>query len=238
MIIYPAIDLLGGNVVRLHQGRYEEATIYETDPLAAARRFREHVATLHVVDLDGAKAGCAIQRELIQSIVESFGGAVQVGGGVRTQGAFESYIALGAQRVILGTAAVMQRDLVVGLAREFPGRVVIAVDAKDGKVATDGWTAVSSLTATDLVQALRDAPVAAILYTDIARDGTGVGPNLEATAALAAASPFPVIASGGIATEAHIRALARIPNVESAIVGRALYDGSLTLEQAVAAAER
>jgi phosphoribosylformimino-5-aminoimidazole carboxamide ribotide isomerase len=239
MRILPAIDLLGGKAVRLHQGRYDEATIYDDDPPAVARRFRATVSAMHVVDLEGAKAGAPVQRERVRAIVEAFaGGWVQVGGGVRSREALEAYLALGAKRVVLGTAAVKDPELVRELARAHPGVVVLAVDAKNGFVATDGWTEVSTISAADLVRALADVPIGAVLYTDVARDGTGVGPNVEATRALAGASPFPVIASGGVGTIAHLVALAGIPNVESAVVGRALYDGSMGLEEAVAAAAR
>jgi phosphoribosylformimino-5-aminoimidazole carboxamide ribotide isomerase len=237
MRILPAIDLLSGKAVRLHQGRYEEATVYDDDPVAVANRFAAVVDAMHVVDLEGAKAGAPVQRERVRAIIEAFApGTVQVGGGVRSREALEGYLALGARRVVLGTAAVKDPDLVRELARAHPGVVVLAVDAKNGLVATDGWTQVSQVTAIDLVRALADVPIGAVLYTDVARDGTGAGPNVEATAALAATSPFPVIASGGVGTLAHLEALAKIANVESAIVGRALYDGSLTLEAAVAAA--
>jgi len=240
MRVLPAIDLLGGKAVRLHQGRYEDATVYDDDPPSVAQRFRAHVDAMHIVDLEGAKAGAPVQRERVRAIIEAFtaasGGWVQVGGGVRTRAAVESYLALGARRVVLGTAAVKDPDLVREIARTYPGVVVLAVDAKGGLVATDGWTEVSQTTAIDLVTALSDVPIGAVLYTDVMRDGTGSGPNVEATAALAAASPFPVIASGGVGALAHLGALAAIPNVESAVVGRALYDGTLTLEAAVAAA--
>jgi phosphoribosylformimino-5-aminoimidazole carboxamide ribotide isomerase len=240
MRVLPAIDLLGGKAVRLHQGRYEEATVYDDDPAAVARRFRAVVDAMHVVDLEGAKSGSPVQRERVRAIVEAFTGdgvgMVQVGGGVRSRAALEAYLALGARRVVLGTAAVKDPELVRELARAHAGVVVLAVDAKNGFVATDGWTEVSKLTATDLVLALADVPIGAVLYTDVARDGTGSGPNVEATRALAAASPFPVIASGGVGSLAHLRALAAIPNVESVVVGRALYDGSFTLEDAVVAA--
>jgi phosphoribosylformimino-5-aminoimidazole carboxamide ribotide isomerase len=240
MRVLPAIDLLEGKAVRLHQGRYEEATVYDDDPEAVARRFRTTVEAMHVVDLEGAKAGAPVQRERVRAIIEAFSydgrGMVQVGGGVRSREAFEGYLSLGASRVVLGTIAVKDPGLVRELARAYPGVVVLAVDAKNGFVATDGWTVVSSISAADLVRALADVAIGAVLYTDVARDGTASGPNVEATRALAEASPFPVIASGGVGTLAHLRALAAIPNVESAVVGRALYDGSFTLEDAVAAA--
>ncbi len=236
MRVLPAIDLLGGKAVRLHQGRYDQVTVFDEDPPSVAQRFRAHVEMMHVVDLEGAKAGAPVQKERVAAIVAAFGGSVQVGGGVRTREALEGYLALGAKRVVLGTAAVKDPELVRALANAYPGVVVIAVDAKDGFVATDGWTETSRVRAVDLVKALADAPIGAVLYTDVARDGTGVGPNVEATGALASASPFPVIASGGVGSLAHLRALAALPNVESAVVGRALYDGSITLEDAVAAA--
>lgn len=237
MFVLPAIDLLGGKAVRLKQGRYEDPTIYSDDPAAVARSFRAHTERLHVVDLEGAKAGAPVQQDLIRAIArENAGGILQVGGGVRSREALEGYLALGARRVVLGTAAVKDPELVRALATAHPGVVVIAVDAKDGFVATEGWIEVSKLSAADVVLALAESPIAAVLYTDVARDGMGAGPNIQATAALAARSPFPVIASGGIATSAHLAALAKVPNVESAVVGRALYDGSLTIEQAIVAA--
>jgi phosphoribosylformimino-5-aminoimidazole carboxamide ribotide isomerase len=239
MIILPAIDLLGGKAVRLRQGRYEDPTIYSDDPPAVARRFRTETAWLHVVDLEGAKAGAPVQIDTIRAIArENAGGVLQVGGGVRTKVALESYLALGARRVVLGTAAVNDPDFVRSASSAHPNVVVVAVDAKDGFVATDGWTQVSRLSAADVVLALAGSPIAAVLYTDVARDGMGGGPNIAATAALASRSPFPVIASGGVATTAQLGALAAIPNVESAIVGRALYDGSLTLAEAMKAASR
>ncbi|HVJ90536.1 MAG TPA: 1-(5-phosphoribosyl)-5-[(5-phosphoribosylamino)methylideneamino] imidazole-4-carboxamide isomerase [Labilithrix sp.] len=241
MFILPAIDLLGGKAVRLKQGRYEDPTIYSDDPASVARRFRAFTERLHVVDLEGAKAGAPVQAETIRAIARENAtgtgkGQLQIGGGVRTREALESYLALGAWRVVLGTAAVKDPDLVRSLANAHPNVVVIAVDAKDGFVATEGWTQVSRLSAADVVLSLADAPIAAVLYTDVARDGMGAGPNVAATAALAERSPFPVIASGGVATTTQLSTLAAIPNVESAVVGRALYDGALTIEDAIAAA--
>lgn len=236
MRILPAIDLLRGNAVRLHQGDYEQVTVFSEDPVAVARQFRAHTDHLHVVDLEGAKAGTPVQREIVRAILAAFGGTVQVGGGVRTKDSLEAYLALGAQRVVLGTAAVKQPALVREWASAHPGVLVVAVDAKDGFITTDGWTEASQISAIDLVASLADSPLAAVLYTDVSRDGTGTGPNLEATRALAGRSNFPIIASGGVGTLAHIEALRKVTNVESVIVGRALYDGVFTLEDAIAAA--
>jgi phosphoribosylformimino-5-aminoimidazole carboxamide ribotide isomerase len=237
MRVLPAIDLLGGKAVRLHKGDYDAVTVYDDDPAAVAKRFRAKVDWLHVVDLEGARAGSPVQRDLVRAIASAFdGGTVQVGGGVRSREALEEYLALGAARVVLGTAAVKDPALVRDVARAYPGVVVLAVDAKDGFVATDGWTEVSRVRAVDVVKDLGDVPIGAVLYTDVSRDGTGVGPNVDATAALAAASPFPIIASGGVGGAAHLRALAAIVNVEAVVVGRALYDGSITLDDAIAAA--
>lgn len=238
MIVIPAIDLLGGQAVRLHEGRYDRVTVYDADPPARARSWRGAVPLLHVVDLEGARAGRAVQAELVRAIAAEFtagGGAVQVGGGVRTREALESYLALGVSRVIVGSAAIKDPVMVRAMAKAHPGAVVLAVDAKDGMVAIEGWTEVSAKHATELVADFADVPLAAVLYTDVSRDGTRAGPNVEMTARLAAASPFPVIASGGVGTLDHLRELAA-RGLHSAIVGRALYDGSLTLEQAIEAA--
>jgi len=236
MFVFPAIDLLDGKAVRLKQGRYDEPTIYSEDPAAVARMFRTGTDRLHVVDLAGAKAGRPVQTDMIRAIAAANAGLLQVGGGVRTRAALEGYLALGAKRIVLGTAAVKDPELVKSLALAYPGVVVVAVDAKDGFVATEGWTEVSRIAAIDVVKGLVGVPIAAVLYTDVARDGMGGGPNVPATAALAAASPFPVIASGGVGSADQLRELATIANVESAIVGRALYDGSLTLAAALEAA--
>lgn len=235
MFIFPAIDLLDGKAVRLKQGRYEDPTVYSDKPAEQAATFRAATDHLHVVDLAGAKAGAPVQTALITAIVNAHGGKVQIGGGVRSAAAFEGYLALGAFRVVLGTAAVKDPPLVRALATAHPDKVVIAVDAKDGFVATEGWTEVSRVSAAEVVAAFAGLRIAAVLYTDVARDGMTSGPNLAATAELAAKSPFPIIASGGVATRAQIEALARMPNVESAIVGRALYDGSLAIADAIAA---
>lgn len=236
MIVVPAIDLLGGKAVRLRQGRYDDVTVYDEDPEGRARGWSGKVPLLHVVDLEGAKAGAPAQREAVGAILRAFAGDVQVGGGVRTRESFAAYRALGAARVVLGSAAVSDPALVRALASEEPGRVVVAVDARDGYVAIDGWTQATRVRAVDLVRAMADVPLAGVLYTDVTRDGTGVGPNLEATAELAALTRVPVIASGGVGSLDHLRALAA-RGVAACIVGRALYEGAFTLDEALAAAQ-
>jgi phosphoribosylformimino-5-aminoimidazole carboxamide ribotide isomerase len=235
VIVIPAIDLLRGQAVRLHQGRYEDVTVYDADPAARARGWRGKVPILHVVDLEGARAGSPVQVNVAQSIVEAFGPGVQVGGGVRTREAFEAYLAMGATRIVLGSAAVHDAPLVRELAAEHPGAVVVAVDARDGMVAVNGWTEATRVRAVDLVRSLADAPLAGILYTDVARDGTGSGPNVDTTAELADSAHVPVIASGGVGNLDHLRVLAA-RGIAACIVGKALYAGAFTLDEALEAA--
>lgn len=235
MIVIPAIDILDGKAVRLHQGRYDAVTVYDADPPARARAWRGKVPLLHVVDLAGARDGRPVQRDMVRAIAEAFGPGVEVGGGVRTRESFEAYLALGAARVVLGSAAVKDEALVRTLATEHPGVVVMAVDARDGFVAVDGWTQATRVRAVDLVKSFADAPLAGVLYTDVARDGTRVGPNVAATAELAAHTRVPVIASGGVGSLDDLRALAQA-GIQACIVGRALYDGTFTLDAAVEAA--
>jgi phosphoribosylformimino-5-aminoimidazole carboxamide ribotide isomerase len=237
MELWPAIDLLGGKAVRLHQGKYDQVTVYSSDPVGLAASYRGVARHLHVVDLEGSRVGSLVEKELIRSIVQAFGPGVEVGGGVRDRAAFEAYLALGAERVVLGTAALKSPEMVRELASENPGVVVLAVDAKDGLVATEGWTQVSTRTAVEVMRDFAGVPIAAVLYTDIARDGTRVGPNFEATARLARDGGVPVLASGGIATLEDLRELAKRPGIAGAIVGRALYEKAFTLEEAVRAAE-
>jgi phosphoribosylformimino-5-aminoimidazole carboxamide ribotide isomerase len=237
VIVVPAIDVLQGQGVRLHQGRYDSVTVYEKDPPTRARAWRGKVPWLHVVDLEGARVGHPVERDVVRAIVEAFGPGVQVGGGVRTRESFEAYRALGAKRIVLGSAAISDGDLVRTLATEQPGVVVIAVDARDGFVAVDGWTRATRVRAVDLVRSFADVPLAGVLYTDVARDGTRVGPNIEATAELAANTPVPVIASGGVGSLDDLRALSA-RGIAACIVGRALYDGTFTLEQAMEAARQ
>lgn len=235
MNVLPAIDLLDGSAVRLMRGRYEEVTVYDADPPARARGWRGKVPLLHVVDLAGAREGRPVQLEAVRAVAAAFGPGVQVGGGVRTREDFAAVVEAGASRVVLGSVAVRDPAMVMDLASKHPNVVVVAVDARDGYVAVDGWTQDTRARAIDVVRALGDAPLAGILYTDVARDGTGDGPNLEATAALARASHIPVIASGGVGTLEHLRELAKA-GIPQCIVGRALYEGVFTLDEAIEAA--
>jgi phosphoribosylformimino-5-aminoimidazole carboxamide ribotide isomerase len=188
-----------------------------------------------VVDLEGAREGRPVQREQVRAVIDAFGPGVEVGGGVRTRESFEAYRALGAARVVLGSAAVKDPELVRALALEYPGVAIVAVDARDGFVAVDGWTQPTRVRAVDLVRSFADMPLGGVLYTDVARDGTRAGPNLEATAELAAQTPVPVIASGGVGSLDDLRTLAS-RGISACIVGRALYDGTFTLDEALEAA--
>lgn len=241
MQVIPSIDLWQGQVVRLRQGRYDEVTVYSDDPVAVAREWRGVAARLHIVDLAGAKEGRAVQTDLIRRIVDGFGPGVQVGGGVRSLDTVHAYFALGVERVVLGTAAVNDPELVRGAASAYPGRVILALDAKGGFVATRGWVDVSSHRAADLAKSYRDDQIAAVLYTDIERDGTEVGPNVTATAELARDSGLPVIASGGVGTLEHLRQLGRASragagSIVGAVLGRSLHERRFTLREAIEAA--
>jgi phosphoribosylformimino-5-aminoimidazole carboxamide ribotide isomerase len=236
MIVIPAVDLLGGKAVRLHQGKYDEVTVYDDDPPARGRAWRGKVPYLHVVDLEGAREGRPVQREVVRAVVDAFGPGVEVGGGVRTRESFEAYLTLGAARVVLGSAAVKDAALVRSLAAEHPDVLVLAVDARDGFVAVDGWTQPTRVKAVDLVRSFADLPLAGVLYTDVARDGTRVGPNVEATAELAAHTPVPIIASGGVGSLNDLKTLAA-RGIQACIVGRAIYDGTFTLDEAIEAAK-
>jgi phosphoribosylformimino-5-aminoimidazole carboxamide ribotide isomerase len=241
MIIFPAIDLKSGKCVRLAEGEMDRATIYNDDPGAQARAFAEAGATaLHVVDLDGAFAGASRNGDGVRAALAAFakgsGGRVQVGGGIRTRANAEAWLEAGVWRVVMGTAALENPELVRETAAAHPGRVVVAVDARDGMVATRGWAERSTLPVAELAARFADAGVAALLFTDVGRDGMLRGVNLEATVALAAVSPVPVIASGGVAGIADINALINKTNIEGVITGRALYDGRLDLREALAAA--
>jgi phosphoribosylformimino-5-aminoimidazole carboxamide ribotide isomerase len=240
MEVIPAIDLLNGEAVRLRQGRYEEVTTYPEPPWEVAKSWTNVASLLHVVDLEGARAGRPVQTETVRKVVRAFGPGVEVGGGIRTLESAEAYFALGVDRIVLGTAAIRDPELVRRLADRHPDKVVLAVDAKNGKVAIDGWLDVSERSAAELVLELRDVPLAAVLYTDIDRDGTEVGPNIAATERLARETGVPVIASGGVGTLEHLRSLAKAEasGVVAAIVGRALHEKRFSLEEAARAARR
>jgi phosphoribosylformimino-5-aminoimidazole carboxamide ribotide isomerase len=219
--------------VRLNQGRYDEATVYGEDPAAVAAGFAAHpLARLHVVDLDGAKAGRPVNSAAVRRIVDSAGAIpVQLGGGIRSIAAVEEALGLGVDRVILGTVALRDPALAREAARHFPERIVIGIDARDGRVAVEGWLEETEASAIDLARCFEDAGVAAVVYTDIARDGMLTGPNFESTAALAEAVDFPVILSGGIGSEADIERAAsyRGRGIAGAIVGRAIYTGAVDI---------
>jgi len=236
MIILPAIDLIGGRCVRLRQGDYNQETVFDEDPVAVARRFEAAGAKwLHVVDLDGAREGEPKNLATIRAIVGAVRMSVEMGGGIRTTAAAQGLLDLGLARVILGTRAAREPEWLAEVATKFPGRVALGLDARNGRVAVEGWREETARTASDLVASVAGLPLAAIIYTDIARDGMMSGPNVEATAVLAKASPFPVIASGGVTTVDDIRRLTKV-GVAGAIIGRSLYEGKITLEAALAAA--
>jgi phosphoribosylformimino-5-aminoimidazole carboxamide ribotide isomerase len=239
LIVFPAIDLKGGQVVRLAEGDMDRATVYGDDPAAQAMLFAEQGADyLHVVDLDGAFAGTSVNGDAVRAIVAQFPGHVQLGGGIRDRTAIEKWFDLGVSRVVIGTAALENPELVKQAANDFPGGIVVAVDAKDGMVATRGWADVSTVAVIDMARRFEDAGVASLLFTDVGRDGMLKGCNVEATVDLARAVRIPVIASGGVAGigEIHILALHAVDGVEGVITGRALYDGRLDLAAAISVA--
>ena len=239
LIVFPAIDLKAGQVVRLAEGDMARATVYGDDPAAQAAAFAAAGAEwLHVVDLDGAFAGDSVNGAAVARILEAFPGKVQLGGGIRSREAIERWFSLGVTRVVIGTAALENPELVREAARDYPGAVVVAVDARDGMVATKGWADVSDVPVVDLARRFEDAGVGALLFTDVGRDGLLKGCNVEATVALAEAVAIPVIASGGVAGIEDIEALAGRPGIEGVITGRALYDGRLDLGEAIRVAAR
>jgi phosphoribosylformimino-5-aminoimidazole carboxamide ribotide isomerase len=236
VILFPAIDLKEGLAVRLEQGDMARATIFHRDPAVQAQAFAaQGFEYLHVVDLDGAFAGKPINAAAVDRILETIGIPMQLGGGVRDMATVEGWLAKGVDRVIIGTAAVRDPALVKAAAKKFPGRVAVGLDARDGRVAVQGWAEVSQLTALEIARRFEDAGVTAIVYTDIARDGLLKGLNLDATIALADAVTIPVIASGGLASIDDIKALLmpRARKLAGAIAGRALYDGRLDPTEAL-----
>ncbi len=236
MILYPAIDLKDGNCVRLLRGEMSAATVFGTDPAAQALSFQNAgCAWVHLVDLNGAFAGVPVNGAAVEAILRAISVPAQLGGGIRDMATIEMWLSRGLARVILGTVAVENPDLVRHAARAFPGQVAVGIDARKGFVATKGWATETQVQATDLARSFEDAGVAAIIYTDIDRDGAMQGPNIEATAALARAISIPVIASGGVSSLADLIALRDDGAIAGAISGRALYDGAIDLTQAIAA---
>ena len=239
MILYPAIDLRGGQCVRLTEGDFAQETVYGDDPVAMAQRWVAAGARwLHVVDLDGARAGKPMQLEIVRAICAAVAVPVQVGGGLRDAEAVQQVLDAGVQRAIVGTMAARDPERCRAICAQWPGRIAAGIDARDGLVRVAGWLEGETMLATDLARRVADMGAAAIIFTDIARDGTQHGVNVEATAAVArAAVPVPVIASGGIGTIAHLRAVAALAGdgIDGVIVGRALYTGAVTIADALTA---
>jgi phosphoribosylformimino-5-aminoimidazole carboxamide ribotide isomerase len=236
VILFPAIDLKDGLCVRLEQGDMSRATVFELNPAAKALLFQnEGFEYLHIVDLDGAFTGESKNAEAVEGIVARVDIPVQLGGGIRDRASIDTWLAKGVRRVIIGTAAVRDPTLVKQAARDYPGRVAVGLDTRDGKVAVEGWAKTSELSALDIAKRFEDVGVAAIIYTDIARDGMLKGLNLDATIALADAVSIPVIASGGLASIEDVRAMLapRAKKLEGAIAGRALYNGRLDAFEAL-----
>jgi phosphoribosylformimino-5-aminoimidazole carboxamide ribotide isomerase len=236
VILYPAIDLKDGRCVRLLRGAMDQATVYNDDPAAQAASFAAAgFSWLHLVDLDGAIHGRAVNGAAVTAILAAVDLPVQLGGGIRDMAAVERWLAAGVRRVILGTVALRDPDFVRAAGRRFPGRIVVGIDARGGRVAVEGWVETAETTAVDLARRFEDAGVAAIIYTDIDRDGTLAGANVAATAELARAVAIPVIASGGVAGIADIHAVRAAGVIAGVVVGRALYDGRLAPAEALAA---
>lgn len=236
MILYPAIDLKDGNAVRLVHGDMDQTTVFNDDPAAQARAFVDAgCAWLHLVDLNGAFAGEPVNAAPVEAILKACPVPAQLGGGIRDMATIERWLDKGLARVILGTVAVENPDLVRQAAKAFPGQVAVGLDARNGRVATRGWAEETDVMVTDLAKSFEDAGIAAIIYTDIMRDGAMNGPNIDATADLARAVDIPVIASGGVSSMADLVALRDTGVISGAISGRALYDGAIDLAQALKA---
>nr|AAC46106.1 phosphoribosylformimino-praic ketoisomerase [Rhodobacter capsulatus] len=234
MILYPAIDLKDGNCVRLLHGEMDKATVFGTDPAAQAAKFEAAgCAWVHLVDLNGAFAGEPVNGAAVEAILARITVPAQLGGGIRDMATIERWLSKGLARVILGTVAVENPDLVREAAKAFPGQVAVGIDARNGKVATKGWATETDVLVTDLAQSFEDAGVAAIIYTDILRDGAMTGPNIEATEALGRAVTIPVIASGGVSSLPDLIALRNTGVIAGAFSGRALYNGALNLQAAL-----
>jgi phosphoribosylformimino-5-aminoimidazole carboxamide ribotide isomerase len=235
MILYPAIDLKDGKCVRLLKGDMNAVTVYHEDAAAQALEFQQlGFDYLHVVDLNGAVSGDLVNQPVVKNILKNIRIPTQLGGGIRSRAGVDAWLDAGISRVILGTVAVKNPDLVREVARAYPGRIAVGIDARGGMVATEGWVEASTMRAVDLAKKFEDAGVAAIIYTDIARDGTLAGPNLEETKALADAVRIPVILSGGIATIDDLRQVQQTGGIEGIIIGRALYEKTLDARAAIA----
>ena len=238
MQVWPAIDLRGGNCVRLLQGDYARETVFGHDPAAMAQRWvSEGAEYLHLVDLDGARDGKSGNFDAVKSIVSAVDIPCELGGGIRDEQTIELMLSLGLTRLVIGTKAVKDPAWFRQVSSRFPGRLAVGIDARDGLVASEGWRESSQVEATELARSLADQPIAAVIYTDIARDGMMAGPNFMAMAEMRRAVSVPVIASGGITTADDVRRLAEA-GMDGCIIGRALYEGSLTLNEALAAADR
>lgn len=238
MILYPAIDLKDGQAVRLVHGDMAQSTVFNDDPAAQAKTFVAAGCTwLHLVDLNGAFAGTPVNAAPVEAILKACDVPAQLGGGIRDMATIESWLDKGIARVILGTVAVENPDLVRDAARRFPGQIAVGIDARNGYVATKGWAEETDVEVTTLAKSFEDAGVAAIIYTDILRDGAMGGPNVDATSALAQAVDIPVIASGGVSSLSDLMALKATGAISGAISGRALYDGAIDLAEALAALE-
>lgn len=235
MILYPAIDLKDGNCVRLVRGEMNAATVFNNDPAAQARAFQDAGCQwIHLVDLNGAFAGEPVNGAAVEAILAAISVPAQLGGGIREMATIEAWLDKGLSRVILGTVAVRDPDLVKSAAKAFPGKVAVGIDARGGMVAVEGWAETTDVSALDLARKFEDAGVTAIIYTDIDRDGAMQGPNVEATAALANAVSIPVIASGGVSSMDDLKALQACgAPLDGVISGRALYDGRIEVAEAV-----
>ncbi|HEX9742486.1 MAG TPA: 1-(5-phosphoribosyl)-5-[(5-phosphoribosylamino)methylideneamino]imidazole-4-carboxamide isomerase [Nitrospiraceae bacterium] len=239
MLIIPAIDLKDGQCVRLMQGNLHQATVYSNDPAAMARQWQDQGAQfLHIVDLNGAFEGEPKNLTHVEAIANAVSIPIQVGGGIRSLDTVRMYLGVGAKRVVMGTTALTNRQLVEEVLELFPERVVVAIDAKNGLVATDGWKTVTGITARETIRSLAGLPLAAVMYTDIAKDGMMAGPNIPSLKIMVEASPVPIIASGGISTLDDIKAIKALgPQVMGVILGKSLYEGKIDLAQAIAAAQ-
>ena len=236
MQIWPAIDLRGGKCVRLKQGDYQQETIFGDDPAEMAKRFVDGGARLlHLVDLDGARDGLSVNRAAVRNIVRAVQVPCELGGGIRDEATIQDLLDLGLHRLVIGTKALKEPEWLQAMVEKFPGRLAVGIDAKDGRVATDGWLEVSSVQATDLVKTLDPLALAAIIYTDIAKDGMMAGPNFNAMAEMKRATTHPVIASGGVTVASDVAKLAEL-GLDGCIIGRSLYEGTLTINDALLAA--